>query len=412
MRQTQPVRGRLRGIFGDQLARQPVARTGPVPLHVEHRVFVRGDPERVWAVLLTAPADLDLETGCVRVLRLPVGPAAPGPPQLVSLWRRRGGRLAAGLSEVVDVQPGVAVLSRSADSLHRMTLRTTTEPLDDGCVVTQRLEGPVASFAEDRAGRRGALWLERGLLQLKAHVEGVSLPAADLQHSISGLQELESPPVPGAQPVSATVSVVVAVPAERLWQFLDASLSEPLVTTGVAHVVRTALLDDPRDHAVSVHLRDDGSRQVHVTQLLEVTAPSRIVERSLTADLETDVVTSIDPHGDGCVLTETFTGWLPPGAGATSGSGPVESLMRSRLETIRRLVEAGVSPQRDPRTGFLPPGSSPPNEQEPQHAPTPPALLLPPPHLVTPAPQFDRPSLPLGWFEPFTVLPLPGDVDL
>ncbi|HEU5144515.1 MAG TPA: SRPBCC family protein, partial [Dermatophilaceae bacterium] len=242
----------------------------------------------------------------------------------------------------------------------------------------------------------------------------VPIPDADLELSRAGIAELDSGAQPGLVPVTATATVAVDVPPVRLWDFLDATLAEPLVSPGVQCVRRTALDDDARVHVVSVHQHEDGSRRVHVTQLVEAVRPHRFVERSLSADVETDVVMSISPAGEGSVLTETFTGWLPPGAATTSGSGPVEELMRARLETIRRLTEAGVSPQRDPRTGFLPPGSAPAPEDLDGRPPmtTPPAVLLPPPHLVVPAPMFGRPGLPLGWAGPLGVLPLFGEVGL
>ncbi len=407
MRQTRLVRDWLRGLIGDQLARS-VPPDATSELDVRHRVLVQATPEQVWRVLHAAPTELDLASGCVRVLRLPDSPGRP--PQLVGVWRRSNGRLRAGLSEVLEAEP-TRVVTRSVDGASPLLLTTATEPLDAGCVVTQRLEGLAPGFAADRLRRLAGHWLERGLLQLKAHVEGVPVSGADPGPSQAGIDELEAGPDPGVVPVSATATTEVGVPADRLWEFLDAALVEPLISPRVPHVLRTTLEDDDREHVVSVHRHDDGRRSVHVTQLVETSRPTRIVERSLTADLETDVVVSISPERDHSILTETFTGWLPQGAGVAGGAGPIEAQLRARLETIRRLAEAAIAPQRDPRPGFLPPGA--PTTLPPElPGPTPPAVLLPPPHLVVPAPVFDRRGLPGGLDASVLALPPFGDAGL
>jgi hypothetical protein len=147
-----------------------------------------------------------------------------------------------------------------------------------------------------------------------------------------------------------------------------------------------------------VHRHDDGRRGGAVSLVVESTPPTRLVERDLTASHESDVVTTIEAHEGGSRLTETFTGWLPSGPGRVVDGSGIAALMRTRLAVVKNLAEAGVSPQRDPRS-FRPPG-----ETEPPAAPAetgavpggpmparpsvpsvPSSVLLPPPHVAAPA---------------------------
>jgi hypothetical protein len=147
----------------------------------------------------------------------------------------------------------------------------------------------------------------------------------------------------------------------------------------------------PEQVHVALHESDDGRRSVTVSQLTEQLPPTRIVERSLTSEFELAVVTQIEPTAGGSRLTESLVGSLPGGAGSLSGAGPAAALLRARLEAIRRLAEAGIRPQRDPRTGFLPPGSEPRPEAPAPAAPVPSPVLLPPPHLPIAVPEHRPP---------------------
>jgi hypothetical protein len=154
-----------------------------------------------------------------------------------------------------------------------------------------------------------------------------------------------------------------------------------------------------------------------VSLLVEATSPVRIVERDLTSSHEADVVTTIEPCELGARLTETFTGWLPAGPGRVVDSSGIAALMRTRLAVVKNLAEAGVEPQRDPRTGFLPPGTVPdlpPPTGDPVNLPVggvetvgtapstpgsvPSSVLLTPPHVAAPAAGYDLGSW-LVWGE-------------
>jgi hypothetical protein len=145
-----------------------------------------------------------------------------------------------------------------------------------------------------------------------------------------------------------------------------------------------------------------------VSLLVEATPPVRVVERDLTSSHEADVVTTIEPCEVGARLTETFTGWLPAGPSRVVDSSGIAALMQTRLAVVKSLAEAGVEPQRAPRTGFLPPGTVPdlpPPTGDPVHLPpvgaaeagaalptpasVPSSVLLPPPHVAAPAAGYD-----------------------
>jgi hypothetical protein len=373
----------------------------------------------------------------VRVLALP-DPSPGGLPAFVGVWRRSNGRLWVGLSTVVDVAHGVRVVSRTADGATTLALTTTVEALDGGCVVAQTLDGlaptdPVAEFAR--------AWMARALLGLKADVEGTarsrtSDPVSDEPveaATASGFlgHGAATAGGPGVMPVHETASIEVAVAPGRLWELLGQPSSERLLKPSLEQLVRTELADEPgREHVVAVHRHDDGRRAGSVSLVVEASAPTRIVERDLTSSHEADVVTTIEPCEAGARLTETFTGWLPAGPGRVVDGSGIAALMQTRLAVVKNLAEAGVVPQRDPRTGFLPPGQAPdlppdlpplsgapasgvpgpPPSQPPSppssprttdggsppgaaalpaHVSLPSSVLLPPPHVAAPAAGYD-----------------------
>jgi hypothetical protein len=165
---------------------------------------------------------------------------------------------------------------------------------------------------------------------------------------------------PGVIPVHETASIEVAVAPGRLWELLAQPSSERLLKPSLEQLVRTELADEPgREHVVAVHRHDDGRRACSVSLVVEASAPTRIVERDLTSSHEADVVTTIEPCEVGARLTETFTGWMPAGPGRVVDGSGIAALMGTRLAVVKDLAEAGVAPQRDPRTGFLPPGQAP-----------------------------------------------------
>lgn len=393
---------------------------------VGHRVFIRRVPEEVWQHLLEPDPGAELGVDCVRVLPLP-GDTPGRAAELAAVWRRSNGRLWVGLG-TVEVEPGVRVVSRATDGAVALALTTTVEPLDDGCVVAQQLEGiqptdPVAEFAR--------AWLARALLGLKADVEGTprSGPRDPLADDLLGAglgaplgSGLGVPPgAPdvgsGVVPVHESASVEVAVAPDRLWQLLGvpAALDAPAAgqvsprsLAGVERLLRVELADEPgRVHVLAVHARPDGRRAASVSLVVEATPPARIVERDLTSAHETDMVTTVEPCGGGARLTETVTGWLPAGAGQLADPATAAGSLRSRLAVVRQLAEGDAEPGRDPRTGFLPPGESaappPPNPPAAPTGPTAPPLpssvLLPPPHVAAPAAGHDVGPWP-AWGDP------------
>lgn len=397
----------LRGLFGDRAGR----RSGPAPAvvvrDVSHRVFVERAPQQVWPYLVAPGAGAELGVDCVRLVPLQ-------PPELVAVWRRPNGRFWAGLSALVDLEPGVRVVSRSQDGGADLILTTTLEPLDGGCVVAQQLSGlaptdPVADFAR--------AWRARALLGLKADIERIPRgrtrgPASDGPADEAAADSLigqggTSWGALAVVPLHETASVDVAVPPERLWEVLSHSSSEQLLNPSLQQLVRLDLADEPgREHVVAVHRRDDGRRAVSVSLVVEATAPAWIVERDLTSAHEADVVTTIEPCELGARLTETVTGWLPAGAGRFVDGSALAGLMRARLSVVKSLAEAEVAPQRDPRTGFLPPGQPANQVADPDPAPdpsrdrvpdlpppvplaVPSSVLLPPPHVAAPAAGYD-----------------------
>ena len=405
----------LRGLFGDRGGRRDEPTPAVVVRDVGHRVFIERPPVDVWPHLVAPGPGAELGVDCVRVLPLP----SPGPgrlPEFAGVWRRSNGRLWAGLSTVVDVEHGVRVVSRSADGAVALVLTTTLESLDGGCVVAQQLEGvapadPVAEFAR--------AWMARALLGLKADVEGTTRSATRDVASGQPVDEamaagfighgVATAAGPGVLPVHETASIDIAVAPEALWELLAQPSSEQLLKPSLERVVRTGLADDPgREHVLAVHRHDDGRRAASVSLLVEATPPVRVVERDLTSSHEADVVTTIEPCEVGARLTETFTGWLPAGPSRVVDSSGIAALMQTRLAIVKNLAEAGVEPQRDPRTGFLPPGTVPdlppptgdpvPLPQDgtaeagaalPTPASVPSSVLLPPPHVAAPAAGYD-----------------------
>ncbi len=412
----------LRGLFGDRGGRRDEPTPAVVVRDVGHRVFIERPPADVWPHLVAPRPGAELGVDCVRVLALPR--SGPGRlPEFAGVWRRSNGRLWVGLSTVVDVEHGVRVVSHSTDGAVPLVLTTTIESLDGGCVVAQQLEGvaptdPVAEFAR--------AWMARGLLGLKADVEGALRSATRDPASDEPVDDVMAGGFvghrrataggPGVLPVHESASIEVAVAPDALWELLDQPSSEQLLKPSLEQLVRTGLADDPgREHVLAVHRHDDGRRAASVSLVVEATPPVRIVERDLTSSHEADVVTTIEACELGSRLTETFTGWLPAGPGRVVHSSGIAALMRTRLAIVKNLAEAGVEPQRDPRTGFLPPGTVPdlpPPSGDPlrlptgEHAdvrasvsaptsapvvsaPVPSSVLLPPPHVAAPAAGYD-----------------------
>ena len=412
----------LRGLFGERGGRRDEPAPAVVARDVGHRVFVERPPEQVWPHLVAPGPGTELGVDCVRVLALPLaGPA--GLPEFVGVWRRSNGRLWVGLSTLVAVEHGLQVVSRSADGATALTLTTTVEPLDGGCVVAQRLDGlapsdPVAEFAR--------AWMARALLGLKADVEGTPRsrtadPTADgpveeaMASGFTG-HGVATAGGPGVMPVHETASIEIAVTPDRLRELLEQPSSEQLLKPSLEQLVRLELVDEPaREHVLAVHRHDDGRRAGSVSLVAPSSAPGRTVERDLTSSHEADVVTTVEPCELGARLTETFTGWLPAGPGRVVDGSGIAALMATRLAVVKNLAEAGVVPQRDPRTGFLPPGqvpdlpppSGPPTSRAPLPAmapglpapvvahdvggrpQVPSSVLLPPPHVAAPAAGYD-----------------------
>lgn len=423
-------------LLRDFLAGRPGRRSGPDPVvvvrDVGHRVFIRRTPEEVWQHLLEPDPGAELGVDCVRVLPLPLAgdtPTRAG--DLAAVWRRSNGRLWVGLS-TVEVEPGVRVVSRATDGGVALALTTTVEPLDDGCVVAQQLEGieptdPVAEFAR--------AWLARALLGLKADVEGTPRsrprdPLADdpLGAGLGGPLGSSLGGQPGAAnvgsgvvPVHESASVEVAVAPDRLWQLLDvpAALASRAAgpaphrsLAGTERLMRVELADEPgRAHVLAVHARPDGRRAASVSLVVEATPPARIVQRDLTSAHETDVVTTVEPCDGAARLTEIVTGWLPAGTGQVTDPEAAAHSLRSRLAVVKQLAEGDAEPPRNPRTGFLPPGESaappPPNAPSAPTGPTAPSLpssvLLPPPHVAAPAAGHDVGPWPVWGDEGFFV---------
>jgi hypothetical protein len=401
------VRNLLRGLLGDQIARRPHADQRHL-LDVHHRVLISRDVDEVWRELVAPSGDPSAGEGLV-VVPLPLGDDASSV-ALASLWRRSNGRLRAGLAEVVTADGGGHFVTRSVDPPGPITVTTTCLATEGGCLVEQRLEGSAPSHAGERVAEFALLWLQCGLIGLKERLEAdpVSVTGSGGQPGGEGyagrlaaeLGALDASVVQsGLVPVSHEDTIEVAVPPEQLWDLL----TDP----GVEHLLRPATrsvtaVDVPGvAHDVLVALHDDGSGGLSLTasHLAERHPAERILERSLTSEFEVAVVTQIEPTGHGSRLTEYLVGSVPAGAGSLSGAGPVVGLLRTRLEVIKNLAEAGIRPPRDPRTGFLPPGSPfPPSEPEPS-APTwavPAPVLLPPPHLPVPLP-VHRPFVDWGW---------------
>lgn len=422
-------------LFGDRAGRRSEPAPAVVVRDVGHRVFIERPPEEVWPHLVAPRPGAELGVDCVRVAPLPGTDGGTGPggqpgrlPEFVGVWRRPNGRLWVSLSTVVGLEHGVRVVSRSEDGAADLTTTTTLEPLDGGCVVAQQLSGlaptdPVAEFAR--------AWMARALLGLKADVEGTPRGRSRDVDAEAPVDEaagtgfvghgLASGGVPGVLPVHETASVDVAVTPERLWEVLGQPSSEQLLKPSLEQLIRLDLADEPgREHVLAVHRHDDGRRAVSVSLVVEAVAAARIVERDLTSSHEADVLTTIEPCALGARLTETFTGWLPAGPGRVVDGSGIAALMRTRLAVAKSLAEAGALPQRDPRTGFLPPGQAPKQawEQAADHAravqpeelpdlppPTgrrrgsagtasvaasvPSSVLLPPPHVAAPAAAYD-----------------------
>ena len=390
----------LRGVFGGRGGRRDEPAPAVVARDVGHRVFIERTPEDVWLHLVAPRPGAELGVDCVRVVALPT--AGQGRlPEFAGVWRRSNGRLWVGLSTIVDVEHGVRVESRSADGATALAMTTTVESLDGGSVVAQQLQGvapgePVAAFAR--------AWMARALLGLKADVEGTPRlqtrdPGSDepvdaaagsgfVGHGVATAGR------PGVTPVHETAVVEIAVAPDRLWDLLGEPSSEQLLGPSLEQLLRLELADEPgREHVLAVHRHDDGRRAASVSVVVEATPPTRIVERDLTSSHEADVVTTIEPCELGSRLTESFTGWLPSGPGRVVDGSGVGALMRTRLAVVKNLAEAGVEPQRDPRTGFLPPGQVP---DLPTSRPAPPggaalpsSVLLPPPHVAAPAAGYD-----------------------
>jgi hypothetical protein len=400
--------GILSDLLGGRAGRRDDPARVPSAAELGHRVYVEQSVATVWQHLVAPAASTELGVDCVRVLSL-TAPGAGELPEFVGVWRRGNGRLWTGLSTVVELVPGRRVVARSRDGAGALTLTTTLEPLDEGCVVAQQL---CCDLCSDAAAFARA-WLVRGLLGVKADLEGKDRGArgdaeADEVGERVSTRGVRGPgvvapaagalaPTTGAAapaeftPVTETATVDVAVPSETLWVLLGAPSSEQLLGPDTEHLLRVELADDPgREHVVGVHRHDDGRRGVTVSLVVEAVPPSRIVERELTATHESDVVTCIEALGDGSRLTDTFTGWLPSGPGRVVDTSAVAGFLQTRLAVIKNLAEGGARPQRDPLTGFLPPGQTAgPTTVATHAASVPSSVVLPPPHVPDPGEAYD-----------------------
>lgn len=383
--------------MGDQLLRRPAPEQRQ-PLDVHHRVLINRDRRAVWDELVTPSAPLPGED----LAMVPI-PEAPheSPTALAVLWRRPNGRLRAGLGQVVVAEPPGLVVTRAVDGPAPITLTTTLEAVDEACIVDQRLSGIMPGHATELRSAFALLWLQRGLIGLKERLEGGSSTDQAATAMDSGTV--------GAEPYSARLgaeiaamdaevgqaalvpiahdeAIELAVPPDVLWGLLLDPGCEPLIRPHTLSVTRVVVPGFPQPVHVALHEGDDGRRSVTVSQVTEH-VPPRIVERSLTSEFESAVMTQIEPTTGGSRLTESLVASLPAGAGSLSGAGPAAALLRARLEAIRRLAEAGIQPPRDPRTGFLPPGFEPPPETPAPPPPVPSPVLLPPPHLPITVPE-------------------------
>src|SRR4051794_19227511 len=239
----------LRSVFGDRGSRRAEPPPALVARDVGHRVFVEGTPEQVWRHLVAPRPGSELGVDCVRVVALP-GRAPGGVPEFAAVWRRSNGRLWVGVSSVVDVASGTRVVSRTADGATDLTLTTTLEALDGGCIVAQQLDGvapmdPVAEFAR--------AWMARALLGLKADVEGA--PRSRTRDPVSDEPVAEAVASgflghgvataggPGVEPVRESASIEFTVPPERLWQLLGEPSAEQLLKPSLEQLLRTELAD-------------------------------------------------------------------------------------------------------------------------------------------------------------------------
>ncbi|GAB3058815.1 hypothetical protein GCM10027053_20990 [Intrasporangium mesophilum] len=410
----------LRGLLGGSAHRRPDPAAVPVR-EVGHRVFVERPPDVVWAHLVSPREGGELGVGCVRVLALPRHDTV-SLPEFASVWRRPNGRLWAGLSTVVALETGRRVVARAAGGIASLDLVTTLEPMDQGCVVSQHLDGVSAS---DPAAAFATAWMERALLGLKADLEGgqrhtggdEDAPGRVERESLAGFGPVLGQP--GVAPVSVRASIDIAAPPARLWTLLTAPTSEQLLKPTVERLVGVELADESGvEHVLALHRRDDGRQAVSVSRVVEASEPTRIVERDLTSPLESDVETTIAATAEGSLLTEVLTAWLPSGPGKVVDGSDIAALMRTRLEVVKHLAEHGVEPQRDPRTGFLPPGQPPPADPQapdpiltglPSRPSVPSSVLLPPPHVVAPAAGYTS-GHDWWWWSDFALFFGPSDV--
>ena len=397
--------------MGDQLLRRPAPEQRPgQPLDVHHRVLISCERMAVWDELLTPSGPFLGEE--LTVVAVPESQHGP-PAALAVLWRRGNGRLRAGLGQVVAAEPPGLVVSRAVDGSSPMTLTTSLEDVDEGCIVDQRLSGTTPGHAIERRSAFALLWLQRGLIGLKERLEGGPVTG---QATAAGVGTLGAEPYsarlgaeiaaidaevggPALVPIAHDEAIELVVPPDVLWDLLLDPGGEALVRPHTLSVTRATVPGFPGEVHVALHQGEDGRRSVTVSQLMEQARP-RIVERSLTSEFESAVVTRIEPTSGGSRLTESLVGSMPAGAGSLSGAGPAAAFLRARLEAIRRLAEAGIQPQRDPRTGFLPPGTEPAPDTHAPPVPVPSAVLLPPPQLPIVVPEH-RPQVNDNFVEAF-----------
>ncbi|WP_157557660.1 SRPBCC family protein, partial [Intrasporangium oryzae] len=129
----------MQRLLGEQLSRRPMPPVERLPLVVRHRVLIAAPLELAWqrAVAPRRGSSADAGATCVAVVPLPhVGPATE--PEFVGIWRRSDGRVRVGISAVVALDRHVRVVARSADGPAPLTLTTTFEAVDEGCIVEQR----------------------------------------------------------------------------------------------------------------------------------------------------------------------------------------------------------------------------------------------------------------------------------
>ena len=88
------------------------------------------------------------------------------------------------------------------------------------------------------------------------------------------------------------------MPPEELWALLTDPGLEHLLRPRTSKAARVAMTGMGSDVLVVAHGHGDGEWSVEASHVM-LTAPSRIVERSLTSEFELSVVTQVLPSASG-----------------------------------------------------------------------------------------------------------------